>query len=447
MQKIIYYTFLILLTTLQFSSAQPEKKNILNFLAALSKYRNLMDKKDYKNAEQVISLQLKKIYSKRITYSRIPNDFITLSAAEDAIDLNKLFQERRAEGFFIEENNQLFVMHFDLGRCYYEMHQDDKALNNYYQALRFHSIIPGKDDAIFYQIAWTFKKMKKKRAYLHNLETAYELNPEKIEYSLELGRELYLSKQPKKSIFHLNRYIKSVGDAIKKENLDIYIKIANLNEKIGNYLETAKYYQAYLKKNPKDSYINFALGYIAYKHVGNYQLALKSFQNVLKIMPKNEIWRISKSYEFIGDMLYSNLKFKEAISAYLQTIKYQDMILNEIEILEKKTEALAEKIYNLKRLLLKNKTDNNFNEYQLQVQEQASLKYQITRKYYEFNKLNRGKVFWNTAEIFEKLENYQESINYYQKAISINYKPNKAQKKIKYCKGILERGFKVPIKY
>lgn len=404
-----------------------------------SDYRPLMDQKKFKDAINVISERLKKIYSERIETTRIPTDFITLSSAEEGIDLNKLFRERKAKLFFIEENKELYTLHFDIGRAYYETKQYDKALNNYYQALRFRTLQEEKDDAIFYQIAWAYKQQGNLLAYYHSLETAYELNSYKFDYSLELGKELYRTKQKKKAIYHLQRYIESKGDNVT--DIKIYIMIANLNEDIHRYLETAKYYQIYLKKKPDDAYILFALGFIAFKHIGNYPLARESLQKSLTLLKDKEIFRKSKVYEYVADMEYQDLKFKEAITAYLETIKYQEMIAKEIEDLDNKIKKIDTDIKLMKKSLLREKDYIKYNEYQLQVQELEQLKYAKIQKDYEYRKLNSGKIRWNLAQAYEKLENYKQAIIYYREAISFTYKPNKSREKIIKLKLKIKRGY------
>ena len=159
------------------------------------------------------------------------------------------------------------------------------------------------------------------------LEAAYELNPAKAEYSLELGLSLSKTNEKKKSIFHLERYVRSKGDV---DDPKLYLVIGNLYEDTGRYLDTVENYKKYLAKKQDDGYIHFALGFLAYKRTGNYGLARSSFTESLKHIPKDDILRRSKISEYMGDIHMKDLEFDKAARVYQETAKYQEEILTDI---------------------------------------------------------------------------------------------------------------------
>ena len=68
------------------------------------------------------------------------------------------------------------------------------------------------------------------------------------------------------------------------------------------------------------------------------------FKRTLELLPENELFRRSKSYEFIGDMQKKDLEFDEAIKAYLETVKYQERIQQDIKDKDEKIKELDDKI-------------------------------------------------------------------------------------------------------
>ncbi|MBN1501321.1 MAG: hypothetical protein JW982_14270 [Spirochaetes bacterium] len=382
---------------------------------------------------------LTRYYSENVVSDRLPNDFITIGSVEEAIDLNRMFRNRKNNLFFIKEDENLFFLHFTAAKCYLEMKDTNRALNNFYMALRYQKIEKKKSDIVFYEIARTFLGRGDMKAYYDCLETAYTLNPDNSEYSLELGKALYRTVFVKKSIFHLERYLESVTE--KTDDLELYIMLAGLNEQIGRYLDTLKYYRLYLEQKSDDSFIWFAYGCVAYRNTGNFEIALESFSKAIESLPAEEIYKRSKSYEYTGDIFLKNLKFDQAVSAYESTKQFQDSIREKVN--EKYTEinTIETEINKLKISLLKEKNFVTYNEYEFQLTERDRLQRELEELNYEFSRLNAGKITYNTAFCYEKLESYEKSIENYRICIEYDYKSNECRNRIIKLQLKIKRGY------
>jgi len=401
-------------------------------------FMELYQKGEYQKAIEVLKKDINAEYEKRSAEKRVPSDFISFKRVEEGININDLFRKRQEKGFFIENNEKLFTLHLYAARCSFNLAEYDKSLNHYYQALRFKSLEFNKDDVIYYEIAQVYKKLNLTVNYRRTLETAYSLNPNKYEYSLELGNSLYRTGEKKKAIYHLERYINEQGDSADP---DLFLKIGNLNEDIGRYLETVKYYRKYLEKKPDDAHIHFALGYLGYKRTGNYPLALESFQKSLELLPREDILRRSKANEFMADIYRKELDYKRAAELYRKTISYQDEILSDIDKKKKDILKIRDQIAQLKSSLIKRQDFNTFSEYELETDEKGKLEQENKEKNYEFKKLNAGRVRWNLAEAYERQGKLTEAIQYYREAITHDYQSVKAREKIVKLKLKIQRGY------
>jgi len=402
-------------------------------------YSDMLKSGDYKSALNIIIKRIDEIYSKRVDNKRVPTDFITLGSEREAGNINRLFRERKAESFFIEDNPEIYQLHIDAGKCLYETRVYDEALNHYYQGVRFRKPMVDGNDGVFYEIAQVYKKKGSEKGYLDALETACSLNPRFFDYSLELGKALYKTKEKKRAIYHLERYLQVKGNEL--DDLSVLIMLAGLNEDIGRYLETEKYYKQYLLKKPDDAYMQFALGYVSFNNTGNYTLAESAFRKALEKLPDKEIYRRSKAYEYIADMKFNTLKWDESIIAYQETIKYQDMVLQEIAKSDAEIEKINGEIQSLKSDLLKEKNLVKYNEYQFKLQEMERILSGKREKKYEYDKLNPGKSRWNLAECFEKMDKSDEAIIFYRQSINFSYRPNDAREKIVKLQLKIKRGY------
>jgi tetratricopeptide (TPR) repeat protein len=408
-------------------------------LRAQGGYESLMKSGDYTGAAKNITDRLNEIYSKRVDGKRIPSDFIAFGAERQRMNINKLFRDRKAEPFLIEDNQELYTLHTAMGQCLYETKVYNDALNHLYQALRFRAIRYDGEDKIFYLISRVNKKVGSEQGYLDALETAYSINERQFDYSLELGRALYRTRDRKKAIYHLERYVKAKGDAVT--DLSVYLMLAGLSEDVGRYLDTERYYLIYLEKKPDDGFIHFALGHAAFKNTGNYVLSEKELKTAIRILPDTEVYRKGKAFEYIGDMKFNTLKWQESIVSYQETIRYQTMVLKDIEKSDAEIAKIEQEIRTLKSDLLKEKNYVKYNEYQFREQEKQRILAEKKEKKYEYDKLEPGRVLWNIAECHEKIEKLEDAIGFYRQVISFGYRTNDAREKIVKLQLKIKRGY------
>ncbi len=429
MKNKIKNTLLILLITCSaYSQNQPPAED----------FKALYDKGDFKQALKAIEQNLEKIYSTRVEDKKIPTNFITERAKDKKRDLKALFRERTDKGFFIEENPEISNLHIYAGRINLKLKNYDASLSHFIQALRYKKIEPGKDSQIFYDMAQVFNESKHFEAYITYLEHAYGINPSEYSYSLELALNLKNTSQKQKALFHLEKYLENTSAEIKPE---LYLYAANLSEDIGKFLLTQKHYLSYLKLKPEDGKIHFALGYICLKKIGNLQLAAQSFDKSIKYIPVSDNYRISKSYEYRGDIALSDLEIKDAVKYYTETLKFHETALSETEKARIKLDELNISINKLKTALLKDPKFNDYEEYEINLNEKGKLEQILQEKISEYNKLNPGKVRWNLADSYERLENYSEAINYYNACIAFNYNVEDARDRSLKLKLKIKRGY------
>jgi tetratricopeptide (TPR) repeat protein len=404
-----------------------------------SDYLSTYNKGDYNEALKILSEKLTSIYSAKSDYQKISTDYIFIKKEEDRKNVNDLFRNRKAQRFFIEDNQELSDLHLYSARCHFKLGNNEASLNNYFESLRYNPLDYQKDDIVFYEISQVYKSSNHMEAYLRSLETAYSLNPTKFEYSLELGKALSITKEKKKAIFHLKRYIESKGDDIPDNNL--FLTVGNLNEDIGEYLETAKYYKKYLAKKNEDGYVNFALGYLAYKRTGDHKLALDCLEKSIKYLPENELFRRSKAAEYQADIYMNDLEYGKAIQFYLETKKYHDKIQMDIQENNSKILTKNNEIREAKSAIKTEKLYERYDKYQKLNLEKGKLEFANREMKYEFWKINPGKIRWNMALSYERMDKPDQAIQYFNEAISFDYNSNEARDKIKKLKLKIKRGY------
>ncbi len=387
---------------------------------------------------EIINKKLNDYYLTRVDDKRIPTGFITMKNVLKDVDLKMLFRNRKAEPFFFEDNPDVSSLHLYAGRNYFKLSNFDYSLNHYVQCLRFKKVEEKKDDVIYYEISQIFKKRNHFNAYINFLEAASSLNMENYDYSLELGRALYRTGMKKRAIYHLARYLSGTD---KPQSPELYLMLGNLYEDIAKYLETEKYYIKYLEKKPDDGHIQFALGHIAYLRTGNYTLALESLNNALRLLPKNEIFKISKTYEYKADISLQELAFEDAVLFYRETIAYQEKIAGEVNKKKNEITELTLTIRNLKSSLLQNENFEQYEEYENLMDLKGKKEAELRQIENEYTKLNAGKVRWNIAYALERMEKMEEAIVYYRNAIAFDYKSNQARKKIINLELKIKRGY------
>jgi tetratricopeptide (TPR) repeat protein len=412
---------------------------VLSQPAAPVDYEKLMQQGEYEKALLSIQKRLNEIYDTRVEDKRIVPPVLSSKKLAESINMNELFRKRKVEGFFIEDNMELHALHRAAGKCLLNRGEYDNALNHLYQSLRFKIIEYEKDDEVFYDAAQAYGKLKHREAHARALEAAYTLNPKKTEYSLELGRLLYSTADKKRAIFHIERYLRSVGDQLKDPA--ILLIAGNLSEDTEKYLETARYYKEYLKREPDNGYVHFALGYLACKQTGDHAMALASFGKALKLLPTADTYRRSKALEYTGDIFLSDLEYNKAIEAYLETIKYQDAARERIGLKSNDIAAMKGQINEVKSALIKSEDPNKYNEYEFLMDEKGKLEMEKRNEVYSFEKLNAGGVRWNLALCYERTGKLAEAVRFYRQCVDFNYKAGEARDQMKKLQLKITRGY------
>lgn len=402
-------------------------------------YLQAYARKDYKSALEMIQRRLGEIYDSRVQDRRIPVDFITSKKLEEKLDLNALYKKRMLTGFFLEDNQELHTLHLHAARCHAQLEDFNASLNHYNQCMRYKGFEPGKDDIIFYEMSQVCLRMNRRPQYLRMLEAAYAMNPSAYEYSRELGAALTWSNQKKKAIFHLERYLQSAGG--KEADPALLLVIANLNEDIGRYLETVRYYGRYLEARKEDGGVWFALGFLAFRRTGDFNLALRCFEQALSLLPENETYRRSKAHEYRAAIEMKELQFEKAVASYLQTIRYQERLRVEIERSDKEIARLRGEIGAVKTSLLKERDFDKYNEYEMLMDEKGRQDLERRERVFAYGKLNSGEVRWNIAQCYERLERLDEAMRYYREAISFNHNASRARERIIKLQLKINRGY------
>lgn len=403
-------------------------------------YQILYEKGEYSNALSEVIKKIDEYYSKKVDDTRVPSGYISLRNTGEDIDLIALFRNRKEKGFFIENNPEISRLHLYAARSSSKLNKNRDALNHYVQALRFREIEYKRDDEIFYEIGEVFKSYKSPefdRAYTDALEQAYSLNADNYNFSYELGMALSSTREIKKALFHLERYVNNTPEA----RVEAILKIASLYDFSGRYIEAEKNYNRYLMLVPDNGEIHFALGYLSYSRTGNYILAESSLQAALQYINENDIYRRSKSYEYMGDMAFSNLKYKKASLLYISTIDYQNKILRSIDEANEDLHKIKGEVNLLKQELIRNKDFEKYEEYEILQEEQGEKERVVENLENSFKRLNPGKVRWNLAEINEKTDKYEEAIIYYRESIKFDHKSGEARKKIEKLQLKIKRGY------
>lgn len=404
-------------------------------------YKGAINSREYTRALDIINVKLNDYYTRKVEDKRIPEQMVSILNVGEKTDLVQLFRKRKEKGFLIEDNPEMAELHLYAARAYSALNKKRDALNNYVQSLRFSKYEDMKDDAVYYEIAGIFKTMEGGiyfKGYVDALEQAYNFNRNNYEYSRELGLALFITDDKKKAAYHLERYIELSGE---KPSPEIYLKLASLYESIKKYMEAEKYYNEYIREKSEDGAAHFSLGYISYFHTGNYILAESSFNAALRFLKEDDLFRRAKSLEYMGDMSYSNLKYNRSIEQYLSGIKYQEMVQDKIEQKRKELSDINKKITAMKGDVIYKQDFNNFEEFEMLQDEKGKIETEINNLNYQFRTMNPGKIRWNLAEIYAKIDKNEEAIKYYREAIHFNYNGNLSRDMITKLQLKIRRGY------
>lgn len=400
-------------------------------------YSGLIQQKKFTEALQIIQSQLDATYSKRSADKKIPDSYIAIEKIEEGIDLKKLFSERKLQPYFIENNDTLYTLHINAALCYQNIFKYNEAVQHYFQALRF-TIITEEDHSIFYSLALLFKRLKKNEAYLNYLEEAYEIKPDNYDYSLELALALAAGKNKKKALFHLNRYIQSKGSETPPE---LYITAANCYESIGDFINAGRHYQLYLNNHPDDADIQFALGYLAFTKISDMKLAYASLLKGLSLYDEADLIRKGISHSIIGDITGMDLNYTESLTHYLKAVQISERIQKSIEDKKNSIEGIKSKINIIKSALLDKKDISLYPEYHSLLDELGNNEIKLRMLEHEHSKLNTGELYFKIATIYENTTQYQQAIEWYNKAIASGTRIRESSKKIEKIQLKISRGY------
>lgn len=400
-------------------------------------YKELMQQNKYADAVVIIESRLSDIYKTRVYDKRIPTPYIAIEKLEAGIDLQKLFSERKADPFFIENNEILYTLHYHAAQCYHKIFTYNYALQHYIQALRF-TTITDKDHVIFYSMSQIFKSLNKFDAYLQSLEEAYELKPDNYDYSLELAHSLSSGKNLRKALYHLNRYIQLKGGDIPP---DVYLTAANLYESIGDFINASRFYRLYLGRNPNDYNILFALGYLSYTKISDMKTAYDSFSKAIPLLNVDDNVRRGQAYSMLGDIDYMDRKYSESIAHYHKSIESAEIMKSSIENKRNLISAIKNDINAVKASLLEKKEAPLYTEYQTLADELGINELRLRELEHEYSKLNTGNVYFKIASAYEAHEQYSQAIDWYSKAIAHGTNIRLSAKKIERLRLKLSRGY------
>ncbi len=421
------------------------KKYILLFalslitVAAISQdYKGLIQTGDYSGALKIINSRLKEYYELNIEYRKLPSPFISDRENITLPDLKKLFRERKVRPFFIEEKPEIAELHLEAGRCSIAIKQYRSAVSHLIQSLRYRAIEPGRDDVVFAELARAHALSGNIRGQVDALEAAFSLAPDKYNYSLELAGILSRGVDRKRAIFHLERYISSLSGDVDPE---LYIKLAGLHEAEGGYLDAEASYVKYLEKKTRDGGVHFALGVISCRRTGNFALARRSFTSALELLPEEDYFRRSKSYEHIADMFMKDVEYRKAIEAYLRTVDFQNNMLKKVADSSKRIDELSERIRLIKAELVNKRNYDRYMEYEDISAEKGRLEVVHERLKHEYQKLNPGAVRWNLARAYESTGQLEDAVRMYRDSLSLGYNSAKSRENMEKLRLKIKRGY------
>lgn len=400
-------------------------------------FESLYSQGRYEEALAVVKGNIKEIYAGRFEDKSVPREIVSVMSDKEEVSLKLLFRQRKAKGFFIEDNPTLSDLHVKAGDCCRALDLYREAISSYTQALRY-KMPEASDHEIYYSMARTYEKSGDFEGRIRALEAAFSFAPENYQYSLEIGTALAPSARKKKAIYHLKRYLDNAEGDI---DVKLYLLAGGLNEDLGYYLETVSWYRKYLQARPDDGSIQYALGCIALSRTGNHKLAVSSLEKALELLPDSDIYRRSKAYEFIGDIALSDVQYGKAISAYGRAMEYQNIVKDDIEARKAGLADMSDKINTLKIELMKNRTYAVFREYEALEEQKGKAAAELSRVSRQYGSLNCGAVRWNTAWCLERLEELEQAIELYEEAISFDYKTNEAREKIVKLRLKIKRGY------
>ncbi len=117
---------------------------------------------------------------------------------------------------------------------------------------------------------------------LKELFSAYEREPENLDYALDYSRALLISKQFRRVLEILPPFVEP-----GKENFDLFYYLGEASKNTGQYEQAIYYYQSALSYKGNVVEILNSIGY-SYLELGNQEQALLAFEKSIEINPQQE---------------------------------------------------------------------------------------------------------------------------------------------------------------
>ncbi len=205
-----------------------------------------------------------------------------------------------------------------------------------------------QNQEVYFELGKIFYLLKKYRYSYNYFQDAFERQPSKTKILLYLAMAEVALKKYQSALSHIRRYLKKGktdhrayrigGDcyfglteykqALKNYNIyfkkvpkdeidnDIYFRVANIHDALGNYDKAISYLNK-LKEIPgipsKDVFYNLA---VVYDHKKDYENALHYLFKTLDVSDEKE-----KVRSYIGDVYLKMKRFKQAIDFYKRVLK------------------------------------------------------------------------------------------------------------------------------
>ena len=163
---------------------------------------------------------------------------------------------------------------FLLGQAYSDEHKPVDALD---VLVRAHKLAPENPDVIFLLARASMSQNYYEDA-IPLLEAGLKIAPNRIDLHAALGECYFMSGKVEKSIEEFTTLIRLDPSARSYAFLGLSYR------RLGRFDEARKYFEQGLKRNPRNAFCLYNLGYIE-KHQGNYSAAEHFFQETLRSNP------------------------------------------------------------------------------------------------------------------------------------------------------------------
>ncbi len=401
-----------------------------------------MNQGKWVEVEKSVQERLADIYAKKMKNQHVPTDLIddAIKKAEKKEKNLILRRKQRFEIFnqFIEANDELYNLHISLGFAKLNLKKYAKAIANFREALRY-IIIPADKKKEFahiqYQIAIAHRALQQTKGYQNALEKALAQDPQNAQYQKLLGLS-YRFENQRKSIHLLSNYLRSRSldqkkqDDQEKKTNNVYLVLSGLHEQNRRYLDALKQYNNYLINNTNDGDIAFAAGVIAQEKLGQFQKALNFYRQALENTKQEDYKRRFAIHAKVGEIFSRMGEYEKSNQHFQSTKPYYKKITGEIGSIYDRIKEINDKMQKLKLdILRKNdqKSQSILSSYNQNISAERKRLQKVKHLKYGYN---MGKIDWQIAQNLERQGQWQQSIQYYQKALDHGYQPKQAYQKI-----------------